>query len=270
MNIICKIAITIFCLHSGLSMALDKVYLDLLSSIPTEDRARLEFLFYRIFNNDHGAYTLFCDKPVSLSGHFKISPWENIIELGLRGSDDEVFGKEWKTWEKYRNLFKIKGYILVKENSKLTGITNIIFINKNEFIKYVKNNSSLFERILGHPFNPEEVLKNIEDGKITFVDSIENNEVLWGVLLGYGKHNSILYSRWHGPFREKPLEYEGIGDYFYTPLIMSSTHFVGNSRHPESIELQNKYRRQRGFISSIYAQGNLFEITLSKLVSSPE
>ncbi len=265
---LCKIIICIFSLHSSLAMALDKMANAPLSRIPLEDRVRLESLFYKIFNEDHGAYALFGDKPVALSSYFKVTPWENIIELGILRANDETFNRKWKTWEKYRHLFKIKDFILIKEDSKLIDINNIIIINKENFIKAVNNNLSLFERILGHSFNPKEVLKNIESRKTTFVDSIENNQVLWGILLGYGKHNAILYSRWKRPIRNKSsLQYKSIGDYFYTPLIMNSVYFNGSPQHPESLELMEKYRKQRGDISSIYSQGNLLEISLSKLVS---
>src|SRR5580658_1568599 len=80
----------------------------ILSTIPLEDKLKLESLFYLIFNEDHAAYTLFGNKPVSSSGWFDVVPWENIIE----SADCQNFNDEWKIWEKYRHLFNIKDYIL--------------------------------------------------------------------------------------------------------------------------------------------------------------
>ena len=52
---------------------------DILSKIPSKDKQALERLFYWIMHNDHGNYTLFGEKPISLSGDFIITPIGNLI-----------------------------------------------------------------------------------------------------------------------------------------------------------------------------------------------
>src|SRR5262249_19654421 len=141
-----------------------------------------------LVNDSHFGYTLFGDKPVSIASYFKITPWENFIELG---QCDEIFWKRWKIWEKYRDQFNIQNYLLLKENS--LKVDEILIINKRNFLDTVVNYLDVFETILKKKINPKEFLSEIEQCQVSFYDSIQNNEMLLGILLGYGKHNSFLF-----------------------------------------------------------------------------
>lgn len=247
---------------------------DALNSIPQEDQEALRQLF-RYLNDDHFAYTLFGDKPVSLSGDFTITPWENVLERMRCGGR---FWQKWEVWEKYKHLFPIKNYLLVKEDSHFQDSQNIILINKQEFIKIVNQHLALFERVLDRKINPEQMLKDIELGKISFIDNIDNNQMLWGILLGYGKHNAAQYNKKNREYfnaralSDAPLKYSTIkldpfGEYDYSLLMMGSIHFAADLNHPETIALEKKYKELRAKISAIYAQGNFLEITLAQLTS---
>lgn len=249
----------------------------LIDEMPKMDREDLEFVFSELVR-DHFAYTLFGDKPISLSGHFVVIPWENVIEHV--SPSDAIFWKKWKTWEKYQHQFKFKNYLMIKENrkSKLYKITTIYLINKNEFIRTIKRHSLLFESVLGHKIIPEQMLNDIEYRKISFSETIQNNEMLLGILLGYGKHNSSLYSKKERDYFNSPLlsmtalehstiKLEACGDYGFYPFLINSVYFSGDLSHPETKFLQKKYRQQRSKISGIYNYGDFLEITLSKLIS---
>jgi hypothetical protein len=247
----------------------------ILQEIPDKDRQEICSLFSFLVKEDHFAYTLFGDKAVSISGHFTLTPWENTLE---RIQSDAIFWKKWQTWEKYKNLFTFKNYLVLNENhpSKNLQVSHIIIINKKAFLKTVYQHLPLFESILGHKIVPEQLLSNIESGKASFRNSISNNEMLWGILLGYGKHNAILYNRrerdyFNNAVLSSPaLEYstiklKGCGDYGYYPFLIGSVYFVGDLDHAETVALRQKYRKLRGEISAIYAKGDFLEITLSKL-----
>lgn len=247
----------------------------ILKEIPKEDRESINHLFSFFIKEDHFAYTLFGDKPISLSAHFIITPWENIVE---RVNDqDEIFWKNWNVWKKYQHLFSLKDFILINEPSKNNkNISNVILINKKEFIRVISQNQRLFEAVLGYSVLPHRMLKKIEFNKMTFVDSINDNQGLWGILLGYGKHNSMLYNQRHRNYfnclalsesslRNSSIKLKGSGDNNYSPLIIGSVYFVGDITHPETKALQKKYRELRGKISAIYSKGDFLEITLSKL-----
>jgi hypothetical protein len=258
----------VFCAAEGSSIA----------SISSQDRESINQLFNFLIKEDHFGYTLFGDKPVSLSGHFTITPWENIVE---RVNDqDGIFWKNWRIWEKYQQIFPLQNFILINEPSKRhKNILNVILINKKEFIRVVNQNQRLFEAVLGYKISPHHMLQKIESGEITFVDSINDNQGLWGILLGYGKHNSMLYNQRERSYfdcfalsdtalKNSSINLEACGDYDYSPLIIGSVHFAGDKSNLETKKLQERYRKLRGKISEIYSKGDFLEITLSKLTST--
>jgi hypothetical protein len=234
----------------------------MIENIPLEDRKELEGLFYNLINDQPFSYTLFGDKPVSIASYFRVTPWENFIELG---QCDGIVLKKWKIWEKYKNQFPFKNYYMFKENS--SNFEEIILMNKKEFLKTLVNHLDIFEKILGKKIDPEEFLRKIGQGKISFYDSIQSNEILLGIFFGYGKYNPILFSQRNKILKDNGLNVIGYDDGHSLQRIGSSIHFIGDLNHPETKALQRKYQKFRGKISAIYAKGNFLEITLSKLIS---
>ncbi len=150
----------------------------------------------------------------------------------------------------------------------------------NRFIKCVNEHLGLFQRVLNKKIDPRIFLEEIENDH-SLLKSIDHNEMLLGIVLGYGKNNASLFvkrSKNSFEFYQDDEFYVGdaelqpihkklgfFGDYSYSPLIVSSVHFVADLEHPETKALEKKYRELRGKISAIYAQGDFLEITLSKL-----
>jgi hypothetical protein len=176
-------------------------------------------------------------------------------------------------------LFPLKNYILTKEECKNRSykICNVILINKKAFVKIVNKHKIFFKNKINKEIDPQQMLNDIESGKASFAETIHNDEALWGILLGYGKHNAILYEK-----RENKLlmdltlekaestanQLRGFGEYGYSPLVMGSVHFAAALTHPETRALQKKYRKLRAKISQIYAQNDFLEVTLQQLTSN--
>jgi hypothetical protein len=249
---------------------------DELRKIPEVEQTQLKSLFYKILNQDHGAYTLFGDKPVSISGSVELTPWDNTIEGIPCGG---LFWKEWSVWEKHKHLFNPKKYLFFKEqsNNKLVKNSFVFIVKKEEFIKTINKNKRIFEKILDREIVAENILKNIQENKITFLDSIKHNHILLGILLGYGKHNAGLFSRkYRDDFetgiscdlkKNNKIHLKPCGDYHYSPLVIKSTHFVADLKHPETRKIQKNFCELRGKISAVYANGDFLEITLRQLTS---
>ena len=267
---------------------------DILSKIPQSDRDALVSIFYRMMHADNLSYTLFGDKPISLSGDFNLTPYGNILWAKFQCGG--VFWKNWEIWEKHQNDFLIKNYLFIKEPSiNSSDVTNIIFINKRQFIKIVDKHLDIFKDRLRRNLTGKSLLHEVEE-KRKFASIIHNDEVLWGVLLGYGLHNAQLYNerlklekfinieelpkipeKKPSPrknFTSIEEEYnflnsqlEFFGEQTYSPLIASPIHFVADSSHPETKDLEKKYKALRERISAIYAKGDFLEITLSALTS---
>lgn len=260
-----------------------------LNAIPNCEKEALEKLFHSLFNGEHFSYTLFGDKPMSLTSYstsvFNTDDFLSLSELKFR--------KRWRIWKKYEHLFSMTRYFLVEGPSDKHGRRDIYFINKKYFIEKVNEHLDLFQEALGENITGALLLNKIENNQ-KYLSFFDDHPMLLGILLGYGEHNARLYakrdklspfvyreeipkipikipnpSKGFSSLQEEFNSYFSVltlfGDTKYFPLIIHSVHFVADHNHPETRVLQKKYKKMRGEISAIYAKGNFLEITLSKL-----
>ena len=95
--------------------------------------------------------------------------------------------------------------------------------------------------------------------------------MLFGILLGYGKQNATFYerskcSRFITILSKKiKLEYSGLA--FHPMMLVNPVQFMADPNHSQTKTLQEKYKNLHEKISHVYSQGDLLEITLSRLVS---
>jgi hypothetical protein len=284
MKIFCFFTLFIMLFAVGYGQDIHKI----LSNIPENDRELIYSLFHYLVR-DQFAYTLFADKPISLSGNFTITPMNNIL-CGFRCGG--CFWHEWEIWNKYKDNFKITNYILFDENYEDSKDNRfVVLINKKAFINIIKEHNDVFDEILGKHIQAENLLRDIELKRISFQGAIKNNELLWGILLGYGEHNAKLYAERDKFLNLKDLEKRTVvplsveelnkvdekikslnqqlqpfGEHHYLPLISDDVYFVADPEHPETKALEKKYQKFRGRISVIYSKGDFLEITLSKLI----
>lgn len=264
---------------------------EILNTMPKDEKEALEKLFYNLFNRNNFSYTLFGDKPLSLSAYFTTS----FDHEGIPSNRGISIWKKWAVWKKYAPSFPMTRYLLIEEPFDRGDSKSIYFINKKSFVNKVNEHLNVFQEVLGENITGKLLLEKIEEDP-KFLFFLNDDSLLLGILLGYGEHNARLFNNRNklSPFvfRKEfptipikiPLPSEGFtslqdefnsyfsiltlfGDTHYLPLMIHSVHFVADHQHPETITLQNKYRKQRGKISAIYAKGNFLEITLSQLIS---
>ncbi|MBS4167403.1 hypothetical protein [Parachlamydia sp. AcF125] len=233
----------------------------ILNQISQSEKEQLEAFFAELVVDAHFGYSLFGDKPVSLTGHFLLTPWNNVLELHKIDGD---FWQKWKIWEKYQKQLEITHYLLVKEPASFKNSQFIILINKKAFIHAFTKHAALFHAILGAGLKPEKILQEIAEGKKTFFESIRHNPTLLGLLLGYGEHNAICFSQKGKILKMSCLRSFG-DDSRFSLLRVGSLYFLADFKHPETQALYQKYEKLRGRLSTIYAHGNFLPITLSKL-----
>lgn len=284
----------VFCLISGIEYAQDVN--NILSQIPEYDKQELSKLFHVLMDEDQFVYTLFGDKPVSLSGDFRVTPYEVTLS-GL--SSGGVFWKKWDIWKKHENKFRIQNYLFIEEpayNRKDVHMTFLFFINKAAFVNVVNNNIHIFQDILGCNFTALGLLQSIEK-EHRFMSLIHCNEILLGILLGYDEHNAKLYARrmqlkkfitnkCFPTLPEKiPLPSKGFAsieeeeeflshqlqpfsDNESIPYAIQPVQFAADFNHKETQLLKIKYSKLRTKISLLYAQNRLFlNVIFSKLAS---
>ena len=175
------ILICIFGFHPLFSSVVDKG----LRFVPEIDKKKIDCFFEYAIKLENAGHTLyFKSKPVCLIGFW------------LDGATDQKFREGWETFCKYEELFPSKSFIL---NSTLVNLSDkkaihIYLVNKESLISCIDQHSIIFKEILNKEVNGLNFLYDIENGN-QFMDLIEHNEVLLGILLGYGEESSKLYNK---------------------------------------------------------------------------
>ncbi len=267
---------------------------NILSQLSECDKQDLNDLFHVLMDDDQFSYTLFGDKPVSLSGDYIITPDEDKLS-GI--SSGEIFWQKWAVWKRNQERFSISHYLFIEEpayNRRDSTMVFIFFINKKAFMETVNKNIQAFRDVLGYNVAASELLEKMKKEN-AFMSLLKDNEMLLGILLGYGENNAKLYARRMSLRKfitgktlsilpeEKPLpskdfssieeeedflnhQLRPFASYNCEPSIISPVQFAADLNHKETQLLQKKYSTLRNKISLLYAENNNFlEVTLSQL-----
>jgi hypothetical protein len=171
-------------------------------------------------------------------------------------------------------------------------------INKRAFLKTIEENIDDFKKVLGVDITPQKILDNCLKANDIFKDVLESHHGLYGILLGYGRHNAQLFNRLaeiegtrsrdkfsltkktlspsegfstideeYHYLKEKLLPFdEFLGDNF-NPLFMLLPAFMADHTHPETQRLKTEYRQQYKNIIERYKKGDFLEVTLNQFVN---
>ena len=152
----------------------------------------MELFFRKVIAQDGVGYTLFGDKPISLTGYFDPIPTENWQRT--RGNTIVKLG--WETWKRCYSQSAIRNYLFFEEPSDIDPALKIVtLVNKRAFIDTVNAHREIFEQILGGKVTGQELLAKLENHETGLFDLLQYHEGLYGILLGYGKKNAFLFQR---------------------------------------------------------------------------
>ncbi|MBS0622287.1 MAG: hypothetical protein JSR80_04955 [Verrucomicrobia bacterium] len=84
-------------------------------------------------------------------------------------------------------------FVFIAGNTE--GVTLPLWINKRAFLSTVKENLEIFQAILGPLVTPEGLLSEFTTPGVDPFVVLRSNKVLLGILLGFGKENSMLHAR---------------------------------------------------------------------------
>lgn len=271
-----------------------------LNRISETDRSKIKLLFEYLFKtHEPFSYTLFGDKPLSFSNIIEEEPTAisslNFIRideyarftLKENNLSNEFYSDAWEIWNKKTSTLKPKHFLFLKR--KLANSPTIFLINKNAFHKAIEVHIDLFKKLLGQDINSKKILIQIEKENSDIWEILQHHHSLLGILLGFGKHNSVLFQKReslenkikHLDFLQSYKDIQVIkkridylydtlqlrNDYYHTDLAMrNSIGFVADRDHPESKFLEKKYRELGTKISDIYSKDDWFEQTLLQLL----
>lgn len=165
-----------------------KIFIENLSF---EQRNVLECFLKLMIKTNLGGYVIFGDKPLCIEG-FNLDADTGALS-GLN-KELAILSKGMEFWNDLKISPTNKDYFFIffKPNN---SYHHIICINRQRFLKVVNDNISLFRYALGPTLTPEDLLKELVEAKDKFYDIIKNDNVLLGILLGYGPQNALLVSR---------------------------------------------------------------------------
>ncbi len=224
--------ILFLCLASPLSGG---VVDDGLKQISMNDRLLMrQFvkLNLRLHQASHVIY--FDNKPVCLASVWLKSP--------KRLFTDVLWIKGLRAFKKHEHLFPHPNFIFnietIGEDDKWKSI-NLYVINKRALSKCLIKNSHIFQEKLGEHFNFSQFVSQLENGiGLSFL--IDNNEMLLGILLGYGEESCRLYQTMRSNYKSMvpPDTDTYCGINIKTPN-MHRLFPIGFAGNPNSTEVQN-------------------------------
>lgn len=152
-----------------------------------EDRAVLDGFFRSMVETING-FVIYGDKPTALTSYLNTA-----VCLPSEHKDANVFPKGKALWQRLNVSPHNKEYAFAIFNCN--GYCNFIAINRKAFLKAVNGNIALFRYVLGPTLTAETLLQKLLDAKDDFYQVFKDDNVLFGILLGYGTENALLISR---------------------------------------------------------------------------
>ncbi len=218
-----------------------------LRSIPCQEKEKMNHFFDYAIKICHAGYVLYFEsKPVCL-----ISFWQE---------DDSTtkFRDGWNAYKKYKDLFPHRNYIFDECNTNITSKTavNIYLINRRRFVECINQYSNIFKEILHQEVEGEKFLQEIDKGK-HLIDLIEGNEILLGILLGYGEESSKLYHKKQLEFKQNQMvdkSYVTITSENVDEIEIYPVVFKGNINSEEAKQISTKFHNERKLLWKIYLE----------------
>ena len=252
-----------------------------LSIIPEHDRILLDQLFHHLIISERFAYTLFGEKPISISYCLK----NKEPSPQLTTTPHPFTLKQWTTWGKYQHLFPSKNFILRKITDTKNDEAWIILINIKNFRKTVKKHRKLFCSILGPNTTPNELLTTFSTHPHPFKKALKSRVILKGILYGYGQKNASLFQRkltiekallsdntaYLKPTSPYKTLQEELQDLTHTLRLFSGKdhsllrfpHFLVDHSTQETKDLKKKYNKQRTHFTPLLADKDFLERMLA-------
>ncbi|MCH9609809.1 MAG: hypothetical protein S4CHLAM45_08940 [Chlamydiales bacterium] len=252
----------------GISFSVEK-------DIPLGDQRQIELLFkYLLFAEDPSfGYTLLGKKPISINSIPKRLPIKSVMKnpsiiiLPSQKLIHPIFSifSCWKTWERYQKYFSTDQYSFFAEERKDT--LELYLINKKEVLSTITMHLSLFQEKMGKECSASEIMDKILAKEGFLWNRLGCSNTLYGILLGYGKENSIAFENYS--VKKAPLLFPGSSVQPERLQQIALPYFVCFSEK-ESEHLIKDYKKQREQIICAYKDKDVLSFTLKCLTKHSE
>ncbi len=237
-----------------------------IKQLSLSDRAVMKIFFDEVIEKDQAGHVLFfSNKPVCLTGPVLKDTHKTFKDvLCLRG---------WNAFKKNEHLLPHPNFIFSERIVKFGDnfkVLHIYVVNKQTLKKCLGEHIDLFRQTLGIKFTPELFITQLEEGR--FLTSLLNNdEMLLGILLGYGKESSHAFKKTR-PLCTKTFAPLPTESYCRIDLTrpkgckISPVVFMGNPNSSEVRQLTSAYEDELEAIWIKYKQsGSPLKMVLERL-----
>ena len=262
-------------------------------SITEEERGWLREFFHDLLFEEIGAYVLYGTKPMTWFSiekayteeeQARIKAWYNALsdqekaKYTVREDDRYDFYTNFHKWEQIKQRFPIKQYLFgtFPNRFKIDESDSLFFVNIEMAIRTLLEYYEDFRRILGFDFDPLQVVFEIENRESKFWNGVIHDDVLLGILLGFGGDNAWFFN-WGMRREEEPNK---VGDFLKSlPIHCSNTRrvlypntqefvlpiFVTYGLHPTDQQLIEQYKKEREQIKALYKGRDEVDLALEWL-----
>ena len=259
-------------------------------ALTPEEETRLNRFFSSLLFENYGAFVLFGSKPLCEmmlvdSAVLEIQQ-QNYLDKMSQERDGENFGYEfnhnpiedYEVWKKISQKARPTRYLLVANSEgDQSGTYSLFLVDIQKTALVLEENYEIFKKVAGQDFHPLSIVFELENPNSQFWSKVFQleNHLTKGLLFGFGKKNSILFS-WELEFSESPRVVEYLKTNSLQPSTTQTIGFgqgtVNNFTIPifgstSEDETVHKYEQEKRQIEKIYRGQNLVKITLEKLFS---
>jgi hypothetical protein len=275
----------------------------ILSSLSSEEKQQIQTFFHNLFARHELGYTLFGDKPMSICWPDTLSPRFSKLDCTFKLYIDGTVPlfRALTVWKKIKQDVQGNNYsLIVCEENKYPSFT--ILINKKAFSEQFDKNKDLFKRFYSKNITVDAIIANLENKQhfsSVFKEPLFSNDVLLGIMLGFGRHSAELFQRRadlmsediNPPFlhkiklpsagfcsvedelqnitrrfQAKPKQFEWYTHAFPLFLRVTTVTFAFDPDDLEANRLIKKYKNQHAKLTDIFDRSNWLEVVLNKLL----
>lgn len=233
-----------------------------MKQLSVDERFCMKAFFKQAIVHDQAAHVLFfSNKPVCLTGP--------AIQHNDRSLQDILCLKGWRVFKRHEHLFPHPNFIFcehIYDSGRECKVLDIYIINKRSLKKCLTEHLDAFKEGLGDAFSPEQFIAKLEEGR-SLPELVNENQMLIGILLGYGEESSRTFKRACGqPHTEtyRRIDLQRPQGCKIHPVV-----FMGNPRSEEVRKLSSTYEKELQAIWSRYKSEDPLKLFLDSICNSP-
>jgi hypothetical protein len=251
------------------------------TTINDESKEWMEAFFRDLLLVEGGIYTLLGSKPITqisletFTEEEKQAYVDSLSKKELENAlviEDYSLPQHWEKWKKISAQFPLKRYLLLEKETK-EHAKSLYFINIFQTAVTIEENYEAFRKVVHFDFNPLEVVLEMQDANSKFWEVVEDNDLLKGLLLGYGKINAYAFfwkyesaspriANFMSSLADVQRNDEFIGKVQFSPKNFDIPLFTSFESNRTT---QNKYKQERQAIQTFYQKKDFVKATLDIL-----